>query len=281
MSDFFSGLESMGLNGLSSINIYEEEKKEEVSSKDNVKVPKVKEEDFLFDKKVTCPCCDKEFLSKTVKTGKPRLLGSDTDMRPKYAGIEPLKYEAIVCPHCGYAALGKFFGNLASSQIKLIREQISKNFTKLPKTGDTYTYDDALNRYKLALFNAIVKKAKISERAYTCLKTAWLYRAKGESISGDTPTLKSIIEDCQNKEKEMLLNAYEGFYVSREKEIFPICGMDETTYDYLLADIAVRLEKYEEAMNFASGIILSRNANTRIKEKARDLRDSIKNKVNK
>ena len=34
-------------------------------------------------------------------------------------------------------------------------------------------------------------------------------------------------------------------------------------------------------MNFASGIILSRNANTRIKEKARDLRDSIKNKVNK
>ena len=100
-------------------------------------------------------------------------------------------------------------------------------------------------------------------------------------MKGDTDTANALKADCLNKEKEMLLNAYEGFVVSREKENFPICGMDEYTFDYLLADLAARLQKYDMAVNFASNVILSRTAPSRIKEKARDLRDSIKNKVNK
>lgn len=281
MSDIFSGLESMGLVGLSSVNIYEEEKTEEKTDKPSVIIPEIKETDYIFDKKVKCPMCDKEFLTKTVKTGKAKSMGADSDLRPKYANFDPIKYDAIACPHCGYASLSRFYGPLSSVQIKLIKEQVAAKFSKLPETGEIYSYDDALGRYKLALLNSIVKKSKVSERAYTCLKTAWLYRGKRENMKGDTDTANALKADCLNKEKEMLLNAYEGFVVSREKENFPICGMDEYTFDYLLADLAARLQKYDMAVNFASNVILSRTAPSRIKEKARDLRDSIKNKVNK
>ena len=67
--------------------------------------------------------------------------------------------------------------------------------------------------------------------------------------------------------------------VSRSKEDFPICGMDEATFDYLLADLAFRLGKYEISAKLASSVIVSRTATRKLKEKARDLRDIIKTKI--
>ena len=39
-----------------------------------------------------------------------------------------------------------------------------------------YSYEKAIERYKLALYNTLVKKGKNSEKAYECLKISWLYR---------------------------------------------------------------------------------------------------------
>ncbi len=274
MSDIFSGLESMGLGGLDDVKIYDEEKKEggKISAAAEA-VHVVTESDFIFDKKIQCPVCDREFKAKTVKTGKPRLIGSDSDLRPKYSGIDSIKYDAIVCPHCGYAALSRYFGYMTTAQAHLIKENVSAKFKRLPETGDTYSYDEAINRHKLALFNSIVKKAKGSERAYTCLKLAWLYRGKKENLPAADGAGR---RDCEKKELEMLNNAFEGLSVSRSKEDFPICGMDESTFDYLLADLAARVGKYDFAVKMASAVIVSRTANTKLKEKARDLRDRLK-----
>lgn len=283
MGSVFSGLESMGLAGLSGVSIYDEEKKEPEKKDGNeaVKEHVVVESDFLFDKKIQCPVCDKEFKTKTVKTGKPRLIGSDSDLRPKYAGIDSIKYDAIVCPACGYAALSRFFGYMTTVQAKLIKENVSSQFRKLPESGDTYTYDEAINRHKLALFNSVVKRSKVSERAYTCLKIAWLYRGKKENFDQNDPNYKNLKAECDVAELEMITNAFEGFVSSRAKEDFPICGMDEGTFDYLLADLATRLGKYDMAAKICSNIIVSRSANAKVKEKARDLRENIKNKVSK
>lgn len=283
MGDIFSGLEGMGFGGLSGVKIYDEEKKaSSEENKENDAQPKVvQEEDFLFDKKMQCPVCDKEFRAKTVKTGKARLIGSDSDFRPKYAGIDSIKYDAIVCPNCGYAALSRFFGYMTSAQAKLIKENVTANFRKLPETGTTYTYDEAINHHKLALLNAIVKKAKVSERAYTCLKLAWLYRGKKELLAADAKANAALMAECEKNEKEMIKNAYEGFIISHQKEDFPICGMDESTFEYLLADLAVKNGNYDVAIRLTSGIIVSRTANAKLKEKARTLRDAIKNKVSK
>ena len=58
----------------------------------------LQETDYIFDKTYVCPVCDNEFKSKTVKAGKVHLIGADTDLRPKYKGIDSLKYDAILCP---------------------------------------------------------------------------------------------------------------------------------------------------------------------------------------
>ena len=77
----------------------------------------------------------------------------------------------------------------------------------------------------------------------------------------------------------MIASAFEGFMVSRAKEDFPICGMDQWTFDYLLADLAARVGKYEIASKLATSIIVSRAAKTQLKERDRSLRDEIKDKI--
>lgn len=269
----FSGLEQFGLGKLEKMDVFEEEKKKEESTK--AAEQKVSEEDLLFDKTYHCPVCDTDFQSKMVRTGKVKLLAADTDLRPKYQLVDSLKYDAIVCPKCGYAALSRFFKFVMPAQSKLITENISKNFSGLKPAGDTYTYDDAIARHQLALANTVVKKAKASEKAYTCLKMAWLCRGKAETLPKDTPDYDIVVKALQVEEKELLENTYEGFMSAFSKETFPMCGMDEITVTYLIADLARRIGRYEEASRWVSRVITSRQANERIKDKAREIKELI------
>lgn len=272
----FSGLEKFGLGKLEKMEVFEEDAKKKAAGTDNkVEKPKITEEDLLFDKTFTCPVCDEEFHSKMIRTGKVKLLSADTDLRPKYQLVDSLKYDALVCPNCGYAALSRFFKFMMPAQAKLIRENISKNFSGLAPTGNIYTYDDAIARHQLALANAVVKKAKISEKAYTCLKMAWLYRGKAESLPSDTPDYDKVIKELQSSEKELLENAYDGFLAAFSKEAFPMCGMDELTVTYLVADLARRIGKYDESSRWISKVLSSRQANERIKNRARDIKEML------
>lgn len=273
MANLFSGLESMGLGNLSNIDVYEaqDQKKQE----DKPAEKQFSEADIIFDKSYKCPVCDAEFKSKTVKTGKVKLISADTDLRPKYHLVDSLKYDVIACPICGYASLNRFFNYMTSAQAKLIKTNISVSYKGAPPEGDVLSYDEAITKHKLALINTIVKHGKLSERAYTCLKTAWLIRGKRESLPENTPDLAKVSQDLLNQEQEFLANAYEGFSEAFSKEMFPMCGMDELTTTYLLADLARRVGKYEEAVRFVSKVITSRDANERIKEKARQIKQLI------
>lgn len=275
----FSGLEALGLGNLKNTNVYvEEEQKKQEKEEPIKKVEKhqVTEEECIFDKKIKCPVCDEEFKTKMVKTGRAKLIGQDTDLRPKYQEVDSLKYDAVLCPHCGYAALNRFFNYMTSSQAKWIREQISSSFHGVEQTDrSVYTYDEAIMRHKLALLSTVVKKGKASERAYVCLKLAWLSRGKAETLPENTPEILHIKEVLHKEEMEDLKNAYEGFVTAFSKEDFPICGMDELTISYLLSDLARQLGKYEEAKKYISRVLTSRESNERIKSKARILKDKI------
>lgn len=271
----FQGLDQFGLGKLEEMSVFEEEKTKNEGASEASSVPKIVEEDLLFDKSFTCPVCDEEFHSKMVRTGKVKLLSADTDLRPKYQLVDSLKYDALVCPKCGYAALSRFFKYMLPAQAKLIKENISKNFSGLTPTGNTYTYDDAIARHQLALANAVVKKAKPSEKAYTCLKMAWLFRGKAETLPKETPNYDETIKELKAGETELLTNAYDGFMNAFSKESFPMCGMDETTVTYLIADLARRTGKFEEASRWISRVLTSRQANERIKNKARDIKELI------
>lgn len=275
MANLFSGLESLGLGNLSEMQLFESKENKENKKKDAEQAVEVKEADLLFDKSFRCKVCDREFKSKMVRTGKVRLVGSDNDLRPKYQGVDSLKYDAIVCPYCGYAALSRFFNYMTDTQAKLIRTNISTNFKGLKENEDILSYDEAMTRHKLALVNAVVKHAKASEKAYICLKLAWLCRGKAEALPEDTPDMEAVKQELATQEKEYITNAYEGFIGAFSKEDFPMCGMDEMTLTYLTADLARQIEKYDEAMRLLARVLTAREASDRIKSKARDMKEMI------
>ena len=110
---------------------------------------------------------------------------------------------------------------------------------------------------------------------WQCLKMAWLFRGKAETLPKDTPNYDEFIKELKTNETELLSNAYDGFMVAFSKESFPMCGMDETTVTYLIADLARRIGKFDEASRWISRVLTSRQANERIKHKARDIKELI------
>ena len=278
----FSDLDKMGIKQFKDKGLYEDKKKEALATNKVNEVvkkepEKLTEADVLFDKGYTCPVCDHEFKVKTVRTGKAKSCGHDTDLRPRYELTDPLKYDAIVCDKCGYSSLTRFFPHLTINQMRKIRTEISSGFSGIDNNKEVYTYDDAIVRHKLALACCIVKGAKYSERAYTCLKLAWLIRGKYEALPENDIRIDALKDD----EIECLENAYEGFVSAFSKETFPICGMDEMTITYLVAELAFRLGKYEESLKMLARVLVARTASRRIKDEALDLKDRIKEKLEK
>jgi len=276
MDNLFSGLEELGLSNLSNINVYDDKDKKDAKESQEKPQVTVSEEEFIFDKTYICPVCDSEFKSKSVKTGKIKLLSLDSDLRPRYQYVDPLKYDAVLCPKCGYASLTRFFKNITPTQADWIKKNISATFKPLPEKGHVYSYDDAIVRHKMALVNSIVKKAKTSERAYICLKTAWIIRGKAETLPSDTPNYREVMEQLAQEEKKFIANAYEGFSEAYMNEAFPMCGMDEHTIALLIAELARKTGKLDEASRWISRILISKEASERIKDKAREIKEMIK-----
>lgn len=275
-----SGLGALGLSNLEGISLYDKPEKNSAKKQKEEHTPVgIKEGDMLFDKSYTCPVCDKEFKSKTIRAGRIRMLGTDMDLRPRYENIDMIKYETIACPHCGYAALSRYFKYMTTMQLKMIRTTICDHYRPHPVEGDIYTHEQALERYKLTLACAIVKHAKASEKAYICLKTGWLMRGMAEALDKTAPEYEERKDAYGRMEKEYLSNALEGFISARQSEGFPMCGMDETTVDYLIAVLAMECEQYDLSLKILSGVISSKEANSRVKDKARDVRDVLREKM--
>lgn len=272
----FSGLKSLGLGNMEEMDLFEETKKEEAKAKAAAVAPaRPQEKDLIYDRSFVCPVCDSHFTAKIMKSSKARLLGTDQDLRARYEGIDAVKYDVVMCPVCAYAALIRFFTSVTSSQARLIREKISQKVTLTEYVEETYSYEQAMERYKLALVNAVVKRSKASEKAYICLKTAWLLRGYGESLREKEDCDEKKVEAMARQEEEYLENAYKGFSEARQSEMFPICGMNTVTVDYLVAVLAVRFKDYGVATKLLSAVITSPGANVRIKDRARDMKDQV------
>ncbi len=281
MAGIFSGLEKLGLGNIEKESLFEAPKKKEAVIKNEApkkRLQLVNEEDYLFDKKYKCPVCDSDFEAKTVRAGKVRMKNVDIDLRPDYDELDQNKYDVIACPICGYAALGRYYPTLNKVQIENIKTKISMNYRHEPNKGPAYSYDYAKRLYQLALANAVVKKAKNSEKAYICLKTAWVIRGETQSLDPSDDDYEVKKKENDEQEKELLTNALQGFIMARQTEEFPIAGMDSTTLDYLLAALAVETDEREIATKMISEILVSRSANSRIKDKARTLKEMLDEK---
>ena len=123
--------------------------------------------------------------------------------------------------------------------------------------------DLALERFKLALLNAIIKRAPDSERAYLCMKIVWLYRIKA---------------DKQN-ENAFIEYAYKGFTSALENERFPLLGMERNTVLYVSAAYARMLGLYSDSLKILGELLLSPKISTRLKDKAWDMKQEINQEI--
>lgn len=245
--------------------------------KSEKKEPVIREEDILFPKTYQCPVCDKTFKTLAVRAGKIRSIGQDEDLRPLYKEMDPIKYDAIVCPYCGYGALSRYFDSVMPIQKKKLRAEIKEKFKGIEVSTDLFSYEEAIMRYKMVLLCDVVGGVKNSRKAYTCLKLAWVIRGRMEKE--ELKLEPSEYEKLFAEEMECIQNAYDGYVLAFSTEDFPMSGMDEITVTYLNAELAFRLGKYRESLMLLSRILGNINVSSRIKEKALDLKQKIRAQV--
>lgn len=278
MTDLFSGLSSMGLGNIEKMDLFEKPK--EVSIEGPKKPIVVEEKDILFDKGFECPVCDSKITAKNMKTGKAKMSHQDMDLRTVFEGIDITKYDVIVCPVCGYAALTRFHKPMSPGTAKLIKDNISVNFRWEEEGKETYSYEFAFKRYQLALANAMVRKAKDSEKAFICLKTAWLMRGWNESLDA-TPENAEMKKQIQAQEMAYLKNAFDGFMSAVGSESGQICGMDANTIDYLLAVLAYENKQFETSSKLVAKLLTNPSTPSKTKDKLRDLKDKLLEELKK
>lgn len=283
MYNLLSGLERFGLEA-NVENITEDAASAKAIGDESAGAAAPKETDYLFLKSFECPLCDKQFKSPVLKSGRARRKEPDVDLRPLCENIDPNKYDVVSCPKCGFTAMQRFFGHLLPTQRKMLQEQLCQKIQILPVSEFTeikpIDYDTAIEMYKLSLYGTLIKRGAMSERAYTCLKIAWLLRGKMEMLAADdVDKNKNEILQCRTDYQSFYIQAFEGFVKAMSSENYPMCGMEQNTVDLLIAGMAYNLGKYDYASRFVSELILSRTVGSNVKKRARDLKEKILEKL--
>ncbi|MCL2874284.1 MAG: DUF2225 domain-containing protein [Defluviitaleaceae bacterium] len=277
MKNIYDGFEA--LRPVKKINVLQKEEKEiiqvkpvsDISKAAQISTNEIDESSgydpdlmsFVFEKSFECPVCDKPFKAYSTKT-KVKLESVDDDLMPTYTPVDPLLYDALICPSCGYCALRSNFASINDRQAELILAEITPKYKHRPHPP-IMSIDGAIADYKMALLNCVTKNGKLNEKGYICMKLSWLYKRKG---------------DIKN-ELAFVKQAYENFTEAFSKESLPFCGLDENTVNYLLARFTMKLGLPEDSMRFISRIITSQTINPRLKERAIDMKETLRAMIDK
>ena len=275
--NLLSGMEKFGFS-MDELDILADEKPKKGEAATAKAAPVVKQEkDFVIDKKVRCPVCDKEFPIKAVLATKLKRLEPDFDLRPNYEHVDKIKYDFMSCPNCGYSALDTTFSKIDTARVKLIRAEFCPSFKpqsdeKLP---ETYDYDYSIEKFKLALICTMKKRAKMSEKAYVCLKIAWLRRSQLKELEGTKEADPKLVEMVTKEYEGFYSQAYEGFMKAVSSETPPYCGMASEAVEFMLANMSVHFKKYDAAMKLIARLIQSASTSRKLKDKCVELKDEI------
>ena len=210
--------------------------------------------EVLYDKSVKCPICNNSFSSKRMRSSACRIEKREEDFCVVYKGHNPMHYEILVCPQCGYAASENSFDSLTPTETAKIREILCGKVIGRSFCGER-SINDALDSFKLALFIAQARDAKKSTLGGLCLKLAWIYR-----------------EMKSDKENVFLAHALENYKEAYNVEPLPFGNLDEISIQYLMGELSRRLENFDDAVFWFNKAIMNpeRRANPRIEKMARD-----------
>jgi uncharacterized protein (DUF2225 family) len=234
------------------------------------------EAELLYDRKYTCPVCGKEFASKAVRTGKALPDGMDFDLRQRFVNLDPIKYYVLECPKCGYADMESTFEKVNRFELEELRKNKAVKSLAANLPYGIRDHAEALMHYKSAMRCDLVRKAKYGKRGYTALHTAWLLRSwrvalhnAGEPVSDGDPM-------SEKEEFKLLKYAYTNFREAELKESFPINGVKESTFDYIMAALSYMLDKKEESYKYVMRVLHNDDLTPVLRIKAEDLQNTLR-----
>ena len=235
------------------------------------------EKKYTYAKKINCTNCGAQFQDLRLLNGKLRRKEPDMDLRPRFQFVDSLKYGVTACPFCGFAAPVKSFERLTSLQQKRIREKITSQFMQRePLSGETIDYATAMGQYELALVCAMAMEVPLSEQAHLCLQLSWLIRGRLEEADAEPGLLEEdLYKQLQEKEERYYRQAYDSLSKAFTQEDFPICGMDQSTFDYLLAVMSFHFKEYDLAVRYCGNVVQEKGISAKLKDKALMLKDEI------
>lgn len=102
-----------------------------------------------------------------------------------------------------------------------------------------------------------------------------------EELAASGVTEGEEVEEARKQESAYYGQAYEGFIKAIANESFPMCGMEESTVNVLLANMAYKLGKYDVSAKLVSTILTSRTASRIVKDKALNLKQEIVKRLHK
>ena len=240
------------------------------------KVKGYDEAELLLTKEHTCPVCELQFKTRTPKMSKVIKERDDLDLRPKYGNLDVVKYQVVECPGCGFADLERDFANPTGTAVKLFKTQGMKTVFNASRDEGVREYSDAFKHYKSAIRCNMICASKKGKRGYTMLMTAWLLRGWREEAEMMGETIRDTDIYSTTEEKKLLKYAAMNFLEAESTEDFPIYGINESTFDYLLAALLYETGDIDNSSRLVLRALHNKELKPVYRIKAEDLRDMLK-----
>ena len=190
----------------------------------------------LYDKKISCPFCQKAFKTKKVRSRFIKPLRVDRDFCPIFSEGDhsPLYYYVVICPECGFAFTEDFTSYFSQASRDKVDKEITGRMDKNIDYCGERDFDTAIRTYKLAIYSAQLVKEKHIVFAHLCLRLAWTYRGKGE-------------RDEEERFLKLALSEYEKVFANSD---FDPEKIPEMQVLYMIGELNRRLGNYSEAVKY-------------------------------
>lgn len=199
----------------------------------------MEETSALYTSHTKCPVCAAKVDFTKVRTKSVKMLKQDSDFCPYYEGENPILYEAVICPECGYGCHVTTFENININEKAKVSKKITTKWHKRSFSGKR-TLDQALEAYKIVLLNLYEREAAKSEIAKICMRIAWIYR----------------YQNNDELEKKFLDHTLNNYKIAYHEEDLAQGNLDEYTCMFIIGELSKRLERYDESTQWFSRIIM-------------------------
>ncbi|OPY57964.1 MAG: cAMP receptor protein [Pelotomaculum sp. PtaU1.Bin035] len=212
-----------------------------IEEKKDIQEKEIDYKDMLYYKKAVCPVCETKIETPKVLSKYAQIGKIDFDFCHHYKLINPLFYEIIICPACGFA-----FNEDVSNMLwkKEQREEMKLRLyafwqgKSLKDYSGVRTLEQAIETFLLILFTLKNRPAKKSQEGMLYLKVAWLYRYKGD----------------ENREQKYIEKAISCLSLAFEKESFS-SPKSEINTAYLLGVLNLNTGNNQEAARWLDRVL--------------------------